>query len=434
MRINLPNGFVLCSMTDQFHEALPTFFVDVFTGDYGPNDKILGPWTQDLLSPHHPTVTDDDVWMVIDQNNRILSALLLIPQVWNYEDVKFGVGRVELVATHPEYRHMGLIRQLMDVAHQRSAELGHTIQVITGIPHFYRQFGYTMAVKLGPDAILPFFSVSELKADETPQYSLRPATPADIPALMGWYNDYRKNLLLSVDRKEKQWAHEMTHRPMGIPPAVHYFIIERQQQGVGYVCIRDLVEGSDLEILEYVVGEQASYLDTFDDVMRAAKKFGEAKDSRLACLAFDSGIHPTVHTLIRKSFGGLTNRPTYAWYIRAASPARLMQTIAPVLERRLAGSGAHCYTGEMRIAFHDRTGLLMKFEQGKLVEASDIEQKFKGADAAFPWHLFLNLVFGHQTVEEMRNFLPDAYASHKTAYALLEILFPFKPSWIIGQL
>ncbi|MBZ0309641.1 MAG: GNAT family N-acetyltransferase [Anaerolineae bacterium] len=434
MRIDLPNGLILCSMTDEFREALPTFTADVFIGDYGPNDKILGTWTQDLLSTHHPTVTDDDVWMVIDADNRIVSTLLLIPQVWSYENVTFGVGRVELVATHPEYRNMGLIRQLMEVAHQRSAALGHTIQVITGIPNYYRQFGYTMAIKLGPEALLPFFAVAKLKDDEAPKYSLRPATPADIPALMGWYDNYRKTLLLSVERTEKKWAHEITTRPMGIPPSVRYFIIEKEQQGVGYVGIRDLVESSDLEILEYVIGEQASYLDTFDDVMRAAKKFGEAKDTHPACLSFDSGIHATVHTLIRKSFGGVANRPTYAWFVRAASPAQLIETIAPVLEKRLAGSGAHCYTGEIKIAFHDRTGLLMKFDQGKLNEASNIKQNAHGADAAFPWHLFLNLVLGHQTIEEIRTILPDTYASSKNVYALLEILFPVKKSWVMGQM
>lgn len=432
-RTELENGFVICSMNDEFREALPQFYVDVFTEIDGPVDQMLGIWAGDLLSPHHPTVTDDDVWMVIDpaQDNRILSALLLIPQIWHYEAVKLGVGRIELVATHREYRNRGFTRQLMEIAHQRSAELGHTLQAITGIPHFYRQFGYTMAVKLGPDTLLPF---SGVKGNDQPQYTLRPAALADIPCLMQWYNTYAQQVLLSVERTEKQWAHEITTRPMGIPPSVHYFIIEnRQAEGVGYCGIRDFSDAAELEILEYVVGDKASYLDTFDDVAWAAKQYASEKDSHLSYMVFDSGIHPTVSTLVRKSPGGITNRPTYAWYIRAASVAHLIQKIAPVLERRLQGSGAHHYTGQVKFAFHDKTGLLMNFEGGKLIDASDIEQDFRGADGAFPWHSFLNLVLGHHTLDDLRAVFPDAYAN-KTAAVLLEILFPRKQAWVMGQL
>lgn len=280
MRTELENGFVICSMNDKFREALPQFYVDAFTEIDGPADKMLGIWAGDLLSPHHPTVTDDDAWMVIDpaQDNHILSALL------------------------------------------------------------------------------PF---SGVKGNDQPTYTLRSAALADIPCLMQWYNTYAQQVLLSVERTEKQWAHEITTRPMGIPPSVHYFIIEnRQAEGVG-CCIRDFLD--------------------------------------------------------------------------AADTAHLIQKIAPALERRLQGSGAHHYTGQVKFAFHDKTGLLMNFEGGKLIDASDIEQGFRGADGAFPWHSFLNLVMGHHTLDDLRAVFPNAYAN-KTAAVLLEILFPRKQTWVMGQL
>ncbi len=59
------------------------------------------------------------------------------------------VGRIELVGTDPAYRRQGLIRQQMDAIHKRSAAKGEMIQAITGIPWYYRQFGYEMALNLG---------------------------------------------------------------------------------------------------------------------------------------------------------------------------------------------------------------------------------------------------------------------------------------------
>ena len=58
------------------------------------------------------------------------------------------VGRPELVGTLPEFRNRGLIRAQMDILHQWSAERGQPVQAITGIPFFYRQFGYEMALPL----------------------------------------------------------------------------------------------------------------------------------------------------------------------------------------------------------------------------------------------------------------------------------------------
>jgi len=58
------------------------------------------------------------------------------------------VGRPELVGTHPDYRRRGLIRAQFKIIHQWSAARGHAMQAITGIPWYYRQFGYEMALEL----------------------------------------------------------------------------------------------------------------------------------------------------------------------------------------------------------------------------------------------------------------------------------------------
>ena len=73
----------------------------------------------------------------------------LISQTWTYDGIPFGVGRPELVGTQPEYRKRGLVRAQFEVIHAFSAERGEMVQAITGIPFYYRQFGYEMAMGLG---------------------------------------------------------------------------------------------------------------------------------------------------------------------------------------------------------------------------------------------------------------------------------------------
>ena len=89
--------------------------------------------------------------------NPLVACTCLWRQKWEYEGIAFGVGQPEFVATHPDYRHRGLIRILFAMLHARSEAEGHLVQGITGISHFYRQFGYEYALEIGrAQSHLPF--------------------------------------------------------------------------------------------------------------------------------------------------------------------------------------------------------------------------------------------------------------------------------------
>ncbi|MGH8774310.1 MAG: GNAT family N-acetyltransferase [Jiangellaceae bacterium] len=64
--------------------------------------------------------------------------------------VEIPAGQVELVATDVEYEGRGLVRALMGWAHERSAERGQLVEVMIGIPYFYRLFAAVLAVAAGP--------------------------------------------------------------------------------------------------------------------------------------------------------------------------------------------------------------------------------------------------------------------------------------------
>jgi len=158
--------------------------------DEGPDqpEEVLRHWTKDLMT-RHPTAGPDDFTYVEEaQTGKIVSSLCLISQNWVYEDIPFGVGRVEMVSTHREYRRKGLVRAQFDVFHQWSNERGHKMQAITGIPYFYRQFGYEMTLSLGGARRGYRPHIPKLKDDETEPYQIRSAAPEDIPFIGEMYD------------------------------------------------------------------------------------------------------------------------------------------------------------------------------------------------------------------------------------------------------
>ena len=119
-----------------------------FNGQIHRDDNAAEPareieqWTRDLLRGPHPTVAPEDFTIVEEvATGRIVSSLNLISQRWSYGGVPFGVGRIELVGTDPDYRRRGLVRLQFEAIHRRSQARGELVQAITGIPWYYRQFG-----------------------------------------------------------------------------------------------------------------------------------------------------------------------------------------------------------------------------------------------------------------------------------------------------
>jgi GNAT superfamily N-acetyltransferase len=434
----LSDKLILRSLSDgtpQDKANLAQFYVDVFTEAYGPEDEIIGPWVGDLISDKHPTVTDDDIWVVVDPSadDQIVSATLLIPQTWRYETVELPVGRVELVATHKDYRNRGLIRELFNALHERSKTMGHNVQTITGIPYFYRQFGYTMAVDLGSSASIPFKAISKLKDDQKPDFTLRPATTDDISKLMAWDEYYASQRLLSVVRPAEYWEYEILHRnPQTDCTHTYLIIVDQDGEDVGHVAVGTVALFERLSCVEYVVGENASYLATYDDVMRGIKAYAEEKfvDNPPYYVRFDSGLYETMRTFWEKMPVSSVNPTNYAWYIRVADPVKLIHDLKPILEQRLQGSRANRYSGQLHISFYRRSGLLIKFKNGCITDVSEEAPAIDKEDAAFPFDTFLNVVFGHRTVKDLNAVLPEAYANRK-ATILLEAMFPKKSSWIM---
>jgi hypothetical protein len=124
--------------------------------------------------------------------------------------------------------------------------------------------------------------------------------------------------------------------------------------------------------------------------------------------------------------------PPYAWYVRVKDLPAFILHIAPALEKRLAASPVVGHSGDIRLDFY-RGGLRMVFEQGRLTGVEPCWAPLYGSDVSggFPPLVFLQVLFGHRSIEALRHSFPDVWVSEEVR-PVLGTLFPTRPSFVFG--
>lgn len=432
---DLGGGLILRRAVRQDVDALADFDARVFS-EQGPDqpDMRLHAWISDLASKPHPTFNVGDFTIVEDTNTgQIVSSLNLIPQTWSYAGIQFGVGRPEVVATLPEYRHRGLVRAQFEVIHQWSAERGHLVQAITGIPYYYRLFGYEMALDLGGGRAGYSAHIPRLSESESEPYRVRPAAKADIPFLQSVYDFGAQRSLVKCEWNADLWRYEIYGKSEQNVNRIVLCIIENLQgEPVGYLGHPNFPWGKMLAAIQYELKPGVSWAAVTPTVIRylaqtGAAMLAEKPDEKLEAFGFWGGREHPVYQVLNDSLPRV--RKPYAWYIRVADLPGFLKHIAPVLEKRLADSSLVGHTGELKITFY-RRGLRLVLDQGRFttIEAWRPEPLGNSGDAAFPDLTFLQLLFGYRTFEELMYAFPDCWYETETHRALLEALFPKQPS------
>ena len=427
MAISLGEGLVLRWGTPEDAEAVAEFNVRVHSEGAPAPEEELGHWTRDLMSGKHPTTQASDVTLVVDesQGRKVVSSIVLISQIWDYEGISFGVGRPELVATDPAYRRRGLIRKQFELIHAKSAERGEWVQAITGIPWYYRQFGYEMALQLDGKRRLFWDRVTDLKKEEVEAYSMRPATVDDLPVLQELYLEHCKASMVSTLRSEAEWHWCLTGvHAQSLYASPFELVVDAEREVVGYLLVK--INGDKFSCSEVAVRSGRSWREVGCFIARALKARSKEREEPLTGIVLELGAsHPLYEALgrqLERYEGG------YGWYMRVADVPGFLRHIGPVLETRLAQSVMVGHTGTLRLNFY-RSQLTLVFEKGKLVEVGNYNPKFfHDGDANFPDLTFLHLLFGHRTIEEVRLAYPDCFAATSEANVLINILFPCRPS------
>jgi hypothetical protein len=398
----------------------------------------VGAWVRDLMTKQHPTFRPEMFTIVEDmQSGDIVSSLNTIPQTWTYAGIPLEVGRPELVGTHPEYRHRGLIRAQFDEIHRWGTERGELMQVITGIPFYYRLFGYEMAINLGGGRTGYPVHVPKLKDDEAETYRIRPAQKSDLPFIQEVYLRGASRSLLSCVRDQAMWEYELEGHSEASVNGRALCVIERHDnhEAVGYLAHPRMLWGPTMAVNHYELKTGVSWLEATPAVIRYIFQTGEEyaaqKEQKCEAFTFSLGAeHPAYDAMLDK----LPRKyEPYAYYVRVPDLAAFLKHIQPVLEERLANSIAVGYNGELKLSFY-RHGLRLAFENGSITTIENWTPAPHGqsGDAIFQRLTFLQLLFGYRSLEELEWAFPDVAHRGDAARVLLNALFPKQNSDVWG--
>lgn len=434
--IDLGDGLILRRSRAEDAQALADFNAKVHSDD-GPEkpDERAWAWTYDLCAKPHPTFNSSDFTIVEESATRkIVSSLNIIPQTWTYAGIPFKVGRPELVGTLPEYRNRGLIRLQFDVIHQWSAERGEKVQAITGIPYYYRLFGYEMAMNLGGGRAGFPTHIPRLKEGEAEPYHIRPATEADIPFISQLYALGCKRSLVACEWDDGMWRYELIGKSEKSVNRVEVRVIEAPDgKSCGFFVHPGFSWGDMMPAQWYEIHPDFTWLEVTPSVTRylenAFEQYhsGHAEKKPFGAFGFWLGEDHPVYQIMSPRLPRI--QKPYAWYLRLADIVDFLRLITPALEMRLNESCMSGYSGEVKITFY-RGGVRLVFEKGRIttVEAWKPTPVGNSGNAAFPPHTFLQILFGYRSLDMLKASFADCWTDRDEIHVLLSVLFPRLPS------
>jgi hypothetical protein len=430
---DLGDGLVLRRATIADADRLAAFNAD--THRYPPNgpepDEKIRIWTRDLATKPPPGFDVGDITIVEDiRIGSIVSTLNLISQTWSYGGVDFGVGRPELVGTDPRYRRRGLVRIQMEEIHRWSAERGQKVQSITGIPFFYRQFGYEMALARGGGRSYHRAAVPTLPSGQIEPYRVRPATTSDIPFMADVYESAERRHAVTCRRTLAAWQYELTGRSQGSDAGRSFAVVEDAMSGeaIGFFAYFPfLTDSGEVIVTYYEIAGGTSWLAATPSVSRYLVEVGAKMASTVGEREF-VGInfnvdpsHPSFEVLSDR-FLRVSN--PYAWYIRVPDVADFLSHVRPTLERRLAESVVVGHSGELKLSFFD-DGCVIRLEGGRITSVDEWKpSRSDEGSVTFPGLTFLQLLFGYRSLADLEFAYADCHARSLEARVVTNALFP----------
>ena len=423
MPIDLGDNLLLRFATLADIDALADFNARLHEGE----DNAVS--TRDLMSGAHPTCKASDFTVVEDtQTGKLVSSMCLISQTWTYSGIPFPLGRPEFVATEAAYRRRGLVRKQFDVIHALSEARGELMQGITGIPWYYRLFGYEMALDIEAERTIDALHIPKLKIGQTETFRLRPREDSDNAFIQEVYEDAMEKSLFACPRSPAMWEYEFNGRSEGNGDSVKWQIIEDMAgTRLGYVqyfpwhfdnfLVKQLERKSGIGYLSLM----PSLLRELWTLAKQTPPANQTECEKPTGVQFMLGREHPAYSALPKDVTRIGE--PYAWFIRVPDLIAFLRHIQPALEKHLIGTVAEGYTGELKLNLY-RSGLHLKFYHGRMTYIAEWRaDSVEDGDAAFPELTFLQLLCGRCRTDELIARFVDCWAND-TASVLLDCLFP----------
>ncbi len=330
---------------------------------------------------------------VVEVDGEVAATATLLDEEVRVGSITLPAGQIELVAAAVPYEHRGYVRALIDWCHEKSAARGHLVNVMIGIPNFYRQFGYHYSIPMHP------WAESLGPPDDAPSLTARIATAADLPSLQRMQDEAQETYDVAMRHQPECWQWLLEQ------PQSHQWLVEDGDRAVGLARIATGDDWADVGELTAVSPEAARAL--------------------IALAHSLAGSDGTVRVNHRPHVRGLSellgDQERLQWYyVRIPDPLVLLNALAPELLQRLHVAGRE--PGEALLSFY-RSHLRMAWDaQTMTVSAGGpLQAPVSAGGSGIPLDALGTLVFGGGAAAVDARF-PDGLLGRQAE--LMQVLFP----------
>ncbi len=329
---------------------------------------------------------------VVVDGDKVVSTATLLDETLFLGDLPIPAGQVELVATDRAYEGRGLVRALMGWAHERSARRGHVMQVMIGIPYFYRQFGYQYTTPI-PQA-RPVLSVPGMPDGCT----VRAAGPDAIAAMTDLQDAVQRRFDLRMPHSPACW------RALVARSGSSQVLVERAGRAIGTGRVTAPDDGVVLGEVAVSAPEAVAALLAHAAEVAGGKPF-EAKDRDGLLTGHLEAPDADAHD----------------YYVRVPDVVALLEHLRPVLSARLA---RHDGTDDVVVSFF-RSHVRLRRAAGavtEIVAGGPMQGPASHGGAGVAPDLVGPLLFGPHGIAGLTALHADVYPGPNAE--LMRALFP----------
>lgn len=394
----LGDGLVLRQATPEDKEKIIEFIRLIF----GQDEDIEMIY---LMEGLHPGFRPEDVLLVVDQNDRIISSMCLLEVDWQLGETHLRIGQPEFVGTLEEYRGRGLIRQQFEVIHQWLKDRDLPIATIGGIYYYYRQFGYNYAIEITRlGTFTPEKHAALIKMP--PGVEVRKMVESDVPALLKLAEAVNAEVDLSSKVYEQAWRWYANTNSIE-RNAREDWVVLQDGEIIGSGRLRERGEN---RVMQHLTGSETAAAALVATVLALPnlKKLtiGAHPDSRIGRWVAQQEPEKQGHS--------------YAWYVRIDDPMRAFQKLQGEFERRIASSNFAGLSRELDLSFY-RFGLKLTFESGKIIAINPLPREIDPKNG-IPLEILPQVMLGYRDLDQLAEVYPDL--TGKEDWELLKVLFP----------
>jgi predicted N-acetyltransferase YhbS len=333
--------------------------------------------------------------------------LVAVLSLWQ-EDIRLGsshlpAGQMDFVATATDYEHRGLARDLVAIAHQVSAERGDILQILVGIPYFYRQFGYRYVIPMpGHYTVRP-----DARIDAPGDITVRNGTRAELGALKALQDRTQAGVGVAMGHSEAAWEWMLSSETVTLRLA------ERGRDPIGSARVAPEEDDTHRALSEVATSEVGVVLALVAD----ARGPGGSRTVQVTERA-DGVVH--------RALSGIAEHGDSEdeFLLRVPDPVALLEAVRSELSARLAASPFSSERGELLLSFYSSSATLT-YDNGSItgiVRGPALQAPVHRGGSGVPPDLVADLVFGPHGAEALDDLFPDLNLGRRRG--LMSVLFP----------